>query len=302
MQRAPRPLCAFFTAVVACVVCSGAGTELRGKTLGVIGCGRIGQVVSRYATALGMKVIGFDGHMDDDALVAVGIEPVSLDELASRADVVTLHIPGGSDNKHLVDDKFLAACKDGVFVINAARGGVVHEGALLEALESGKVAGAALDVFEKEPKAPAFELSKTMRQLVAHPNVISTPHLGASTEEAQVKVAHDIAQQLCDGLAGMDWIGVVNAPHVGMAADADVQPWCGVSEAVGSMVAQLHNMPSVRSVRVTTCSDTLFNKGPAADVRVCLCVSDCLCVSECLCVCLCVCLWFVCACAPCLRV
>ena len=165
-----------------------------GKTLAVIGCGRIGREVGLRMKSFGMHVIGYDAlAVMKEPTVACGIEWVeSLDAVWPRADYVTVHVPliEGS-TRNLVNDVTLAACKPGVRIINVARGGIVDEGALLRALESGHVAGAAIDVYSQEPPTKDPELKK----LVEHPRVLVTPHLGASTAEAQVRVAVEIANQ-----------------------------------------------------------------------------------------------------------
>lgn len=170
------------------------GTELNGKTLGVIGFGHIGSTVGKYARAFGMEVIAYDLVASDDQIKDHGGEPASLDELFSRADVITLHVPLTDSTRHMIDEQAIAKMKDGVRIISAARGGVIDEDALLQALESGKVASAALDVFEKEPPKDSL--------LVKHPKLIATPHIGGETKEAQRRAAVDIVNEVLAALDG----------------------------------------------------------------------------------------------------
>ena len=169
------------------------GIEVLEKTAGVVGLGRIGREVASRCLGLGMKVIAYDPVLSPDAAGKLGIELVALEELFRRADFITVHTPLNEDTRGLLDAPTLARCKRGVRIINCARGGIVDERALLEALESGQVAGAALDVFTNEPPV--------QNPLIGHPRVIVTPHLGASTEEAQEKVALQIAHAVADALS-----------------------------------------------------------------------------------------------------
>jgi len=170
------------------------GIELSGKTLGIIGMGNIGSAVAQRASALGMKILGFDPLVPSEKIVHQGAEPVALADLYARADFITLHIPLTPESKNLLDGQAFAQMKHGVRLIDAARGGVVDETALLGALESGQVAAAALDVFTAEPPG--------LTALVAHPNVIATPHIGAQTEEAQTRAGDDIATEVLNALRG----------------------------------------------------------------------------------------------------
>ena len=170
------------------------GVELNGKTLGIIGVGNIGSTVVRCGAALGMKVIGYDPLVSDDEISHRGAEPVSLADLYARSDFITLHIPLNQHTKGIINRDTLKQMKHGVRIICAARGGVIDEEALLEALQSGQVAGAALDVFAKEPPGST--------PLVLHPNVVATPHIGAQTEEAQTRAAFDIASEVLAALRG----------------------------------------------------------------------------------------------------
>lgn len=156
------------------------GTELAGKTLGVIGVGRIGREVAKWCRGFDMATIGYDPVLSEQSARSFGIDPVSLDELFAKSDFITIHTPLTKETQNLINSKNLAKCKKGVRIINCARGGIVDENDLLTALKSGQVGGAALDTFEVEPPV---EASKELRM---HPNVVVTPHLGASTYDAQV--------------------------------------------------------------------------------------------------------------------
>jgi D-3-phosphoglycerate dehydrogenase len=171
-----------------------AGVELAGKTLGLIGMGRIGAEVARRAAAFGMTVLGQDPLISPDDIRKGGAEAVALDDLFARADFISLHIPLTTETRHLIDGQALAAMRPGVRLICAARGGVIDEAALLDALDSGHVAGAALDVFEQEPPGETA--------LVSHSNVVATPHIGGQTREAQRRAAEDIASEVLAALAG----------------------------------------------------------------------------------------------------
>jgi D-3-phosphoglycerate dehydrogenase len=170
------------------------GIEIFEKKLGVIGMGNIGANVAKKASALGMSVLGYDPFLDKKEISHRGAEPVSLSELYSAADFITLHIPLTPNTHHFIDAKALEQMKTGVRLVCAARGGIVDEAALLTALESGKVAGAALDVFESEPPG--------LTPLISHQNLIATPHIGAQTLESQERVSRDIAEEVLAALEG----------------------------------------------------------------------------------------------------
>jgi D-3-phosphoglycerate dehydrogenase len=170
------------------------GVELFGKTLGVIGFGRIGAETGKRAAAFGMTVLGYDPLIPADEIVKRGGAPVSLDELLAKSDFITMHTPLTADTKGMLNADAIAKMKDGVRIICAARGGVVDEAALLDGLNSGKVAAAGLDVFTTEPPG--------LTGLVAHPRVVCTPHIGAQTVEAQIRAAEDIASEVLAALRG----------------------------------------------------------------------------------------------------
>jgi D-3-phosphoglycerate dehydrogenase len=170
------------------------GTELFQKTLGVIGFGHIGEAVAHRAMAFDMDVIAFDPVRPANEIEAAGAKAVSLDELLAQSDLITMHIPHIPATHYLLNEAAFAKMKDGVRIVCAARGGVIEETALLAALESGKVAGAALDVFETEPPGESA--------LAMHPHVVATPHIGAQTSEAQLRAGYDILSEVVAGLDG----------------------------------------------------------------------------------------------------
>lgn len=170
------------------------GTELNGKTLGVLGFGRIGSAVAARAAAFNMNIIAYDPLLQPEVIQERGAEPVSLDELYARADIITMHMPLTADSRNMLDAAAFAKMKTGVYIICAARGGVIDEAALLDALNNGKIAGAGLDVFATEPPG--------LTDLVAHPKVVNSPHIGAQTVEAQGRAAEDIASEVLAALRG----------------------------------------------------------------------------------------------------
>jgi len=170
------------------------GVELSGKTLGVIGYGRIGTEVGRRAAAFGMNVLVYDPNVTEDELVHGDAEPVSLQDLFAWSDFLSLHLPLNVQTRDLIGQSEFFQMKDGVRIVSTARGGIIDEAALLDALNKGKVAGAALDVFSQEPPG--------LTELIAHPRVIATPHIGAQTAEAQSRAAEDIAAEVLAALSG----------------------------------------------------------------------------------------------------
>jgi len=170
------------------------GAELMGKTLGMIGFGNIGQLVAKYCACMGMKVVVYKRTWDPEFVREKGFEQVHLDELLVNADFISLNLPLNAESKHLLNDEAFAKMKDGVYIVDASRGGVIDHAALLRAIESGKVAGAALDVYEKEPPLEW--------NLVKNAKVIATPHIGGQTVEAQLRAAEDIASEVVNVLEG----------------------------------------------------------------------------------------------------
>lgn len=207
------------------------GVELQNKTLGIVGVGKIGSVVADRAKGLAMKVVAYDPYLSKEAAQHAGIELVSLDDLFARADFVTVHTPMSEETRGIVGAAAFAKMKDGVRVINCARGGLVDETALYDAVVSGKVAGAALDVFEKEPVA-------TDNPLLGLEQVIVTPHLGASTEEAQAGVAIIIAEQMSEYLEKGTIRGAVNVPSLGAEQLAVLGPYLSLGERLGKFAGQ----------------------------------------------------------------
>lgn len=209
------------------------GTELCGKTLGIIGMGRIGGEVARRAIGFGMNVIAFDPYLVQSRARSLQVELADdLTALLTRADFITVHMPMTPETKNILNAKTLAQCKKGVRIVNCARGGLVEEAALLDALKSGHVAGAALDVYEKEP--PADDLP--FRSL---PNVVLTPHLGASTAEAQESVGVEIAQAISEYLVNGIINNAVNVPNVDLRTLALIRPYLGLGEKLGRLLAQI---------------------------------------------------------------
>jgi D-3-phosphoglycerate dehydrogenase len=208
------------------------GVELSNRTLGVVGLGNIGRVVAKLAQGLGMRVVAYDPHLPAEIASKLDVELLPLDELLARADAITLHVPKTKETTGLLGAAAFARCRPGVLVVNASRGGIVDEKALLEALESGRVGGAALDVFDREPPPPDHPL-------VRHPRVICTPHLGASTEQAQVNVAVQVAEQVRDYLLSGAIRNGVNVPSVSPEILAQIRPYLILGEKLGRFQGQL---------------------------------------------------------------
>ncbi|MDP3110487.1 MAG: phosphoglycerate dehydrogenase, partial [Thermodesulfovibrionales bacterium] len=208
------------------------GVELFNKTLGIVGLGNIGNQVAKKAQGLEMMVIAYDPFLSEDRAKALGIEKVELPEVFSRADFITIHTPMTPETKNMINAETIRKMKDGVRIINCARGGIVNEKDLYEALKSGKVAGAALDVFEKEPV-------ERENPLLGLDNVICTPHLGAATEEAQENVAIAVAEQIADYLVRGTIRNAVNFPSIPADQVARLQPYLNLAEKLGSFAAQI---------------------------------------------------------------
>jgi D-3-phosphoglycerate dehydrogenase len=208
------------------------GLELFHRTLGVIGLGNIGRIVAQRAQGLGMRVVASDPHISADVAAKADVELVGLDELLARADAITIHVPRTKETTGLLGREALRKARRGVLVVNAARGGIVDEAALLEALDSGQVGGAALDVFVKEPPPKDHPL-------VAHERVICTPHLGASTEQAQLNVAVSVAEQVRDFLLQRVVRNAVNFPSLSPEMLEEVRPYLVLGEKLGRFQGQL---------------------------------------------------------------
>lgn len=208
------------------------GAEICGKTLGIIGLGRIGTEVAKRAASFGMKIIAYDPFLSVDKANELGIQSSELKEIFKRADYITVHSPLTDDTKHIINKEAIASMKQGVRIINCARGGIIDEEAVLEGINSGKVAGAAFDVYEKEPPLkdnPLFKCDK----------VVLTPHLGASTEEAQINVAVEIADSVRDALLGCGIRNAVNVPCVDFELYKILQPYINLGEKIGALISQL---------------------------------------------------------------
>ncbi len=206
------------------------GVELNKKTLAVVGLGRIGVEVAKRGQAFGMNVVAYDPFLTEERAEKLGVEYATLDQAVSKADFITVHTPLTKDTKYMINTKQFELMKEGVRIVNCARGGIISEKALLEALESGKVAGAALDVYESEPPVD--------NPLVGHPKVVVTPHLGASTVEAQENVAIDVSEEILKIIHDEPFKNAVNLPSIPAAIMEVVQPYFELNEKLGQFIAQ----------------------------------------------------------------
>ena len=211
------------------------GVELTGKTLGVIGAGNIGGIVCERARGLKMKVLAYDPYLGEEKAEKIGVEKLELDELLARADFITLHVPFTDQTANILSKENIAKMKPGVRIVNCARGGLVDEDALADALKSGHVAGAAFDVFKVEPAtdSPLFNL----------PNVVVTPHLGAATTEAQENVALQVAEQMSDYLLTGAVSNALNMPSVTAEEAKVMTPWIKLSGHLGNFIGQMTEEP-----------------------------------------------------------
>lgn len=207
------------------------GVELTGKTLGIIGCGNIGSIVANRAIGLKMKVIAYDPFLSEERAAELGVEKVDLETLLARAEIISLHTPKTEKTANIIDAKALAATKPGVRIVNCARGGLIDEAALKAALESGHVAGAALDVFADEPAKS--------NPLFAMENVVCTPHLGAATTEAQENVAVQVAEQMADYLLTGAVTNALNMPTITAEEAPRLRPYIALAEQLGLFAGQL---------------------------------------------------------------
>jgi len=215
------------------------GVELTGKTLGIIGCGNVGSIVAERALGLKMKVVAFDPFLTPERAQKIGVEKAELDDIFKRADFITLHTPLTDQTRNIIDAKALSKCKKGVRIINCARGGLIVETDLKAALESGQVAGAALDVFIEEPAK--------QNVLFGMENVVCTPHLGASTTEAQENVALQIAEQMSDFLLTGAVTNALNMPSVSAEDAPKLKPYMKLAEQLGSFAGQI-TQSAIKSV------------------------------------------------------
>jgi len=207
------------------------GVEVTGKTLGLIGAGNIGSIVASRALGLKMKVVAFDPFLTPERAVEMGVEKADLDTLLAKADFITLHTPLTDQTRNILSRENLAKTKKGVRIVNCARGGLIDEAALKDALDSGQVAGAALDVFETEPAKDS--------PLFGTPGFVCTPHLGASTTEAQVNVALQVAEQMADFLVSGGVTNALNMPSLSAEEAPRLKPYMAIAEKLGSLVGQL---------------------------------------------------------------
>jgi D-3-phosphoglycerate dehydrogenase len=228
------------------------GVEITAKTLGIIGCGNIGSITASRALGLKMRVIAFDPFLSEERAQELGVHKVDLDALLARADFITLHTPMTPQTKNILSAENLAKTKKGVRIINCARGGLVDEVALRAALDSGHVAGAAFDVFSEEP-------AKT-NPLFGHPNVVATPHLGASTNEAQENVALQVAEQMSDYLTRGAISNAINFPSITAEEAPKLRPFVALAEGLGSFAGQLTDDPIVKV--------TLAYEGAVAELKI----------------------------------
>lgn len=219
------------------------GTELTGKTLGLVGLGRVGSEVARRAIGLDMRVLVFDPYVPDEHARHLGLEPMDLDPLLQAADFVSLHVPLTDATRNLVDAPRLALLRPSAFLINCARGGLVDEAALASALDEGRLAGAGIDVYPREPVSPEDPLPR-------HPKVVATPHLGASTVEAQVQVAVQVAEEVLAVLEGRPTQFAVNAPSLRPEDAEFLEPYLGLVKMLGKLATQLAD-GRMRSAEVT---------------------------------------------------
>ncbi|MBI5701824.1 phosphoglycerate dehydrogenase [Candidatus Saganbacteria bacterium] len=208
------------------------GVEVLNKTLGVVGLGKIGRRVAAYAQGMGMKVIGSDPFVTEDYAKSLGVELKKFDEVIKDSDFLTFHIPKTKETANLVNADMIAKMKKGVRIVNVARGGIIDEKALYDALKSGQVAAAALDVFEKEPTPPD-------NPLLALDNIVVTPHLGASTVEAQINVTVDVIEQIIEVLKGNAARSAVNIPSMRPELIEPVKPYLSIAEKLGSLATQI---------------------------------------------------------------
>jgi D-3-phosphoglycerate dehydrogenase len=214
------------------------GTELDGKTLGIIGLGRIGTRITVRARAFGMRVIAYDPYIATSVFERAGAERVTLDDLLARADVITVHTPLTDETRGMIGAAEMAKMRDDAVVLNIARGGIYDEQSLADALNSGKIAGAAIDVYVEEPPKDS--------PLLSAKNIILSPHIGANTIEAQDRVAVQTAEMVVDALRGSIFVSAVNLPFEGLA-DADAAPFISMAEKLGLFAAQIISGPITRA-------------------------------------------------------
>jgi D-3-phosphoglycerate dehydrogenase len=228
------------------------GVELYGKTLGVIGLGRIGSTVANMARGFGMKIIGYDPFLSLEVAQQRGIEMVDLETLYKSSDYITIHVPKTPETKGMIGEKQIAMMKKSVRLINCARGGIIDEKALVKALQEKRIAGCALDVYEQEPPDPKHPL-------FSFDNCVTTPHLGASTDEAQINVAIEIAETVRNALLGKGIINAANFPSVSAEAFAVLEPYINLAEKMGIFAGQLIS-GHVSGIKISYCGEMTKHK------------------------------------------
>jgi len=219
------------------------GVELRGKTVGIIGLGRVGYEVARRLRAFEVNILAYDPYVSEERARSVGAKLVSLEDVLKRSDIITIHVPKTKETENMISYREFEMMKDGVIIVNTARGGIVNEKALYEAIVRGKVAGAALDVYEKEPPDPDNPLLKLE-------NVVTTPHIGASTKEAQISVGMIIAEEMINFSRGFPVRNAVNLPSIEPGEYGFLMPYVELAEKMGKIIAARMG-GAFRRVRVT---------------------------------------------------
>lgn len=225
------------------------GVELYKKTLGVVGMGKIGTEVAKRAKSFGMNILGFDPYLTEERGKKLGITKASLDLIAKESDFITIHTPLTNDTRRIINEEFLQKTKKGVRFVNCARGGIIDEKALVKAIQSGHVAGAALDVFEKEPVADP--------ELLQNSNIIVTPHLGASTVEAQEKVAQEVSAEIIEILEAKNIQHAVNMPQMSGETQAKLQPYLLLGDQMGQLAVQLLNKQAPTKIEINYYGDLI---------------------------------------------
>jgi D-3-phosphoglycerate dehydrogenase / 2-oxoglutarate reductase len=225
------------------------GVELYKKTLGVVGMGKIGTEVAKRAKSFGMNILGFDPYLTEERANKLGITKASLDLIAQESDFITIHTPLTNDTRRLLNDEYFNKTKTGVRIVNCARGGIIDEQALVRAIQAGKVAGAALDVFEQEPVAN--------EDLLQNPNIIVTPHLGASTVEAQEKVAEEVSAEIIEIFESQNIQHAVNMPQMSGETQAKLQPYLVLGDQMGQLVIQLLNKRAPAKIEINYYGDLI---------------------------------------------
>jgi D-3-phosphoglycerate dehydrogenase len=219
------------------------GNELRNKTIGIVGFGNIGRAVAERAAALKMSVLAYDPFLNEQAALKQSVKSVSLDTLLTSSDYITLHMPLADSTRHLFNKDTISKMKRGAFLINCARGGLIDEKALVEALESGQLSGCALDVFETEPPSPNDPLLKRS-------DVVLTPHLGASTEEAQVQVSLEVAEQVLGYVKEGALKNALNVPNITVEQIESLRPFLNLCERLGSFAAQAEDIKLLKNISI----------------------------------------------------